>query len=145
MNYRHRFQVRAPLDLVNDFHSHAASMALITPPPLSIRLHHAPEVLGEGDEMDFSLGAGPLSIRWVARIERVSTTGFTDRQIKGPFAEWVHQHSFIALNNESTEVVDEITLHLRSHPWWWLVGMGMWAGLPFLFAFRASKTRRILQ
>jgi ligand-binding SRPBCC domain-containing protein len=145
LNYRHRFQVHAPLALVRDFHSKSASMPAITPPPLSVRLHRAPEVLDEGDEMDFSLQVGPISMRWVAYIERVSPNGFTDRQVKGPFAEWAHRHSFNALDNQATEVVDEITLRPRSHPWWWLVGMVMWAGLPFLFAFRASKTRRMLE
>ncbi|HVP21899.1 MAG TPA: hypothetical protein VMS73_08565 [Anaerolineaceae bacterium] len=145
MSYRHCFQVRAPLARVSDFHSKASSMPAITPPPLSVRIHHAPDVLGEGEGMDFSLGVGPISIRWVTRIERVSSTGFTDRQTQGPFAEWVHRHSFNALDNQTTEVVDEITLQPRSHPLWWLVGMGIWAGLPLLFAFRASKTRRMLQ
>jgi ligand-binding SRPBCC domain-containing protein len=70
---------------VRDFHSKAA----ITPPPLSVRLHHAPDVLGEGDEMDFNLGVGPISIRWVARIEGVSPNGFTDRQLRGPLVEWI--------------------------------------------------------
>ncbi len=145
MNYRHSFQVGAPLAVVRDFHRKAASMPAITPPPLSVRLHHAPDVLGEGDEMDFSLGICPISMRWVARIESISTNGFTDRQVRGPFAEWVHRHSFIALDSQKTAVVDEISLRLQSHPWWWLVGMGMWVGLPFLFAYRASKTRRMLQ
>jgi ligand-binding SRPBCC domain-containing protein len=145
MIYRHRFQVNAPLARVSEFHSQAASMPAITPPPLSVRLHHAPQILGEGDEMDFSLGVGPISIRWVARIEHVSSRGFSDRQVRGPFAEWVHRHSFNALDDQTTEVVDEITLRPRSHPFWWLVGMGMWAGLPILFAFRANKTRRMLQ
>jgi len=145
MNYRHRFEVHAPLTRVSDFHSQAASMPAITPPPLRVRLHHAPDVLGEGDEMDFSLEVGLISIHWVARIEHVSPAGFTDRQVRGPFSEWVHQHTFNALDDQMTEVVDEITLRPRSNPWWWLVGMGMWAGLPLLFAFRASRTRRILQ
>jgi len=145
MNYRHRFVVRAPLARVSDFHRQVASMPAITPPPLSVRLYHAPDILGEGDEMDFSLGVGPVRIRWLARIEGVSPNGFTDRQVRGPFAEWVHRHSFNALDNQTTEVVDEITLRLRTQPGWWLVGMGMWLGLPILFAFRASKTRRLLQ
>ena len=145
MKYHHRFQVSAPLARVSDFHSMASSMPAITPPPLSVRLHHAPDVLGEGDEMDFSVGVGPMSIRWVARIEHVSSNGFTDLLIHGPFAEWVHRHSFNALDDQTTEVVDDITLRLCSHPLWWLVGMGMWAGLPILFAYRARKTRRILQ
>lgn len=145
MNYKHRFQVRAPLERVSQFHSQAASMPAITPPPLSVRLHHVPDVLGEGDQMDFSLGVGPISIHWLAQIEDVSPNGFTDRQLIGPFAEWVHRHSYHALDSQTTEVVDDITLRLRAHPWWGLVGLGMWIGLPILFAFRASKTKRMLQ
>jgi len=145
MKYHHRFQVRAPLARVSAFHSQASSMPAITPPPLSVHLHHAPKVLEEGNEMDFSLGVGPISIRWVALIEQVSPNGFTDRQLHGPFAEWVHRHSFNALDEWTTEVDDEIKLSPRSHPWWWLVGMGMWVGLPILFAYRASKTRRMLE
>lgn len=145
MNYRHRFQVRASLDQVSKFHSQAASMPAITPPPLAVRLHHAPAELNEGDQMDFSLGVGPISVRWVAQIESVSPNGFTDRQVQGPFQEWVHRHNFVKVDAQTTEVVDEISLRLRSHPWWWLVGLGMWLGLPVLFAFRAYKTKRMLQ
>lgn len=145
MNYRHRFLVSASLSRVSDFHSQAASMPAITPPPLSVRLHHAPDLLREGDEMDFSLGVGPIAIRWVAHIEDLSPNGFTDRLVRGPFKMWVHRHSYNALDGQTTEVVDEITLRLRPQLGWWLVGMGMWIGLPILFAFRAWKTRRLLQ
>lgn len=110
MNYRHRFQVSAPPACVSDFHRKVANMAAITPPPLSVRMCHAPDILREGDEMDFSPGVGPISIRWVARIEGVSPNGFTNRQMRGPFAEWFHRHSFIALDSQNTAVVDEISL-----------------------------------
>jgi hypothetical protein len=36
------------------------------------------------------------------------------------------------------------SLRLRSHAIWGLVGLGMWLGLPGLFAFRAWKTKRML-
>jgi hypothetical protein len=35
-------------------------MAAITPPPMVVRMHRAPEHMGSGDEMDFTLWAGPL-------------------------------------------------------------------------------------
>lgn len=145
MFFRHRFQVRAPLEKVATFHSQAASMAAITPPPLSVRLRQAPSVLSEGDNMDFSLALGPFSVRWLARIENVTSTGFTDRQLHGPFAEWVHQHKFSAVDDHTTDVIDDITLRLSANPFWALIGLGMRLGLPFLFAFRAWKTRRLLE
>ena len=145
MIYRHRFEVNAPASRVAEFHSRSTSMPAITPPPIIVRVHQAPPVLSEGDEMDFTLWLGPLPIRWQARIEQVSASGFTDRQLRGPFKEWVHRHSFVKVDEQTTEVVDEVTLQLRSHPLWWLAGMGMRLSLPVLFAYRAWKTGRILK
>ena len=144
MIYRHRFQVHAPLAQVAEFHSRAASMAAITPPPIIIQMRRAPAELAEGDEMDFVMWLGPFPMHWLARIEAVSPEGFTDRQLRGPFAEWAHRHTFVAVDEGTTDVVDEITLQLQAHPLWWLVGMGMRLGLPILFAYRKWKTRRNL-
>lgn len=143
--YRHRFRVRATLEQVASFHSRADSMPAITPPPIVVRLHHTPPVLAEGDEMNFTLWLGPLPVNWLARIEDVSPTGFSDRQIQGPFAEWVHRHAYAAVDENTTEVIDEITLSLSRRPFWFIVGLGMWLGLPVLFAYRGWKTRKALQ
>lgn len=94
--------------------------------------------------MDFTLWLGPVPIRWLARIEDVSPTGFTDRQIRGPFQEWVHRHTFVSLDETATLVVDEIQLALHPHLWRALVGLGMWLSLPLLFAYRSWKTRRLI-
>lgn len=145
MIYRHHFQVRAPLSQVASFHSRANSMAAITPPPIIIQMNHTPTTLAEGDEMDFTMWIGPFPLRWLARIEAVTDRGFTDRQLRGPFAEWVHCHTFAAADEQTTNIIDEITLHLQSNPLWRLVGLGMRLGLPVLFAYRAWKTRYILQ
>ncbi|MBN1372781.1 MAG: hypothetical protein JW987_12645 [Anaerolineaceae bacterium] len=144
MFFRHRFQVHAPLSKVAEFHSQSAGMAAITPPPLIVQLHHAPPTLQEGDTMDFSLKLGALGIRWLAQIEGVTSAGFTDRQLRGPFAEWVHQHKFSAVDENTTDVIDEINLRLSRDPIMFFLGLGMRLGLPFLFAFRAWKTRRLL-
>jgi hypothetical protein len=145
MKYEHRFQVKAPIEAVADFHSQAASLAAITPPPFGITVRHAPARLGEGDTIDFKMGAGPAGIRWVARIEDVSPDGFTDRQLRGPFARWRHRHNFVALDASTTEVIDVVEAELRVHVWWGPVGASMWAGLPALFAYRARQTQRLLE
>jgi len=85
MKFQHRFRVDAPLSEVLEFHSLSSSMGAITPPPIVARIHRAPAVLGEGDEMEFTLWVGPLPVRWLAHIEQVSGEGFTDRQLRGPF------------------------------------------------------------
>jgi ligand-binding SRPBCC domain-containing protein len=145
MKYRHQFRVPASVERVAEFHANSASMAAITPPPIIVKVHHAPPILADGDEMDFTMWLGPLPVHWLARIEAVSAAGFTDRQLRGPFTEWAHQHLFRAVDENTTDVMDEITFRLRLHPLWGPVGLGMWLGLPVLFAFRAWKTKRMLE
>ncbi len=103
MKYAHRFRVEAPSADVVEFHQRSASMAAITPPPIIVRIYEAPAVLGEGDEMAFTLWLGPLPMRWQsARIEQTGPSGFADRLIKGPFASWVHQHVFVETGSDAT-------------------------------------------
>ncbi len=145
MKFEHRFRVKASLDQVAQFHSRSASMPAITPPPMIVRVHAAPEQLKSDDEMDFTLWAGPLPIRWVARIENAGRNGFTDRQVRGPFASWVHRHNFRKVTPELTEVYDHVEATVKRHAFWGPVGWLMWLGMPVLFRFRASRTRRLLE
>jgi len=145
MRYSHHFTVAAPLDEVAQFHRYSASMAEITPPPILVRMHAAPDVLQDGDEMSFTLWTGPIPIRWIARIEQVEPTGFIDRQLAGPFARWVHRHIFVPNGDDSTTVIDVVGAELHRDPFWRTVGLSMWAGLPMLFAYRGWKTKRTLE
>ena len=145
MNYQHRFRVNAPVQDVADFHGRSAAVAAITPPPILVQVHKAPEHLAEGDEMDFTLWLGPLPIHWVACFEDVTATSFVDRQIRGPMRSWRHQHRFVAIDELTTDVVDEVDLEIRPHPIWGPVGLGMSLNLPVLFAYRAWRTRRLLE
>ncbi len=156
MNYQHRFVVNAPLTTVTEFHRQSASMGAITPPPIIVRIHDAPSLLNDGDEMAFTLWLGPLPISWRARIEVLPGGGFIDRQISGPFAKWEHRHMFEPIHKaqvtskeqiqeESTVVIDEVNAELSNNWFWKLVGGGMWLTLPLLFAFRGWKSRRLLE
>lgn len=144
MKFTHIFRVNVPQAAVAEFHSRSASMGAITPPPIIVRVHAAPERLSSGDTMDFTLWAGPVPVRWVARIEDVSPEGFVDRQVHGPFASWAHRHRFVRVDEQTTDVVDEVEAELKRHPFWGPVGALMWLGMPVLFAFRGWKTKRML-
>jgi ligand-binding SRPBCC domain-containing protein len=144
MRYQHRFSVDAPLAAVATFHSQSASMGAITPPPIIVRVHAAPAILHEGDQMDFTMWLGPLPVRWMAQIEQVTPVSFVDRQISGPFASWEHLHTFQPVDEHTTLVIDQVTATFHKQWFWKVVGMSMWVGLPILFAYRAWKTRALL-
>ncbi|HZK65936.1 MAG TPA: hypothetical protein VFD42_00130 [Chloroflexota bacterium] len=145
MRFTHRFTVRASLDVVGQFHRRSASMALITPPPVAIRIRSAPPVLAEGSTMEFALAVGPLTVPWSARIDLLSPEAFVDRQVKGPFRRWVHRHSFRELSPGLTEVEDWVEAAIPLHPLWTPVTLGMWLSLPLLFAYRGWKMRQLLE
>ena len=130
---------------VLEFHGRASSLGAITPPVIPVRLNHAPDRLGPGDEMDFTMWMGPLPVRWVARVESVSSDGFVDHQVEGPFEFWSHRHTFDPLDEGTTEVIDTVEAKLKRHPVWGPVGLAMWLGLPFLFAYRGWKTKRLIE
>jgi ligand-binding SRPBCC domain-containing protein len=144
MVYKHLFRVKAPLASVARFHADSSSMGSITPPPVIVRVHSAPALLGENDRMDFTLWLLLLPLHWVARIQDVSPRGFTDVQLSGPFESWQHHHEFCPQNEYWTEVHDTVQATLSRNPVKWLIGLCMWISLPVLFAFRGWKTRRIL-
>ena len=142
--FTHEFTVAAPRARVAQFHREARSLPAITPPPMLVRIQKCPAVLSSGDEMRFTLWLGPFPIRWHAVIEAVSDAGFADRQISGPFAHWVHRHTFIESGEGLTTVRDEIEYAYRRHLLWGPVGRLFVLGLPVLFAYRAWRTRRLL-
>lgn len=145
MKFQHRFRVKAPLSKVATFHYQPASLGAITPRLIRVQWHHTPLDMSKGGKMDFTLWAGPLPINWVLKIEETSEGGFTDRQLNGPFASWVHRHSFLRVDGQTTQIIDQISFKLKPHPFWGLVGLGFTLGLPGLFAYRAWKTRRLLK
>ncbi|GAB4397237.1 MAG: SRPBCC family protein [Anaerolineales bacterium] len=138
--YRHEFTVNAPLAAVADFHHDTRALRLLTPPPIWVQFHDV-QPLAENSLADFTLWMGPLPIRWVARHTEVARErGFTDTQVRGPFREWIHTHSFHPQPDGTTLVRDEI----RAEPGG-LISWGMWLTLPLLFAYRAFQTRRAVR
>jgi ligand-binding SRPBCC domain-containing protein len=145
MRYEKRHQVRASQQAVADFHSGPGGFKALNPFFIPIMVHEAPDPLVSGSEMAFTLWLGPIPVRWRARIEDSDMTGFTDVQLRGPFKAWQHRHSFIRIDDNTTEIHDAITAEMPDNLLKWPVAAMMWLGLPVLFQYRAWKTRKVLE
>ena len=140
MRYQHRFTVKAPLSVVAQFHKDTRALRDLTPPPMTVKFNNV-EPLADGSVADFTLQFGPVSVRWLAiHSEVTEQNGFVDTQQEGPFQSWRHHHKFRAINEQTTEVIDEIEAEYGN-----VISRFMWLNLPLLFAYRAQQTKKMLE
>jgi ligand-binding SRPBCC domain-containing protein len=141
-HFRHAFKVEAGLEAVAQFHQDTRALKKLTPPPVFAQLHQV-QPLAEGSLAEFTMWMGPFPVRWLARHENVDPQkGFTDVQERGPFKSWRHIHTFRSLDENRSEVQDEIFAEPGLGFYNGLVSRLMWLNLPILFAYRGWATRR---
>ncbi len=89
-------EIPASAESVFAFFSDPANLARITPPGLNFRIHGAPpRPLAEGSRIEYRIRWSVATLRWVTRITRWSPPdGFVDVQERGPYAVWIHTHTF---------------------------------------------------
>lgn len=87
-----------PADLARTFafFADATNLEALTPPFLEFAiLTPRPITMGLGTRIEYRLRLNGLPLRWVSRIDDWEPgRGFTDVQIHGPYARWVHRHAF---------------------------------------------------
>jgi uncharacterized protein len=102
-------RLHAPLDEAFGFFCRAENLGLITPSFMRFELlGEPPGQMGEGTEINYRIGLGPVPMRWKTNIRRWQPPGlFVDNQEKGPYALWWHEHHLQA-DGESTVMLDRV-------------------------------------
>ncbi len=109
--YRSEYPVSAE-DLYA-WHLRPGAFERISAPWQSVRVVQGSGRIAEGVRTELELKQGPLSRKWLVEYsEVVPGKSFTDRQVEGPFAEWVHTHRCEPLDGESSALVDQIAYAL---------------------------------
>ena len=101
--------VERPVREVFGFFSRAENLERITPPWLSFRLlTPGPIEMRMGATIEYPLRLHGLPLRWVSLIEQWEEGhGFVDRQLRGPYRLWRHQHEFTEVDG-ATRVEDRV-------------------------------------
>ena len=95
-----------------------ASLTLLAPPWFQLRLI-SPRALDvqEGVEWDYDIALHGVSVRFRARaLEWKPSVAFTDEQVAGPFARWVHRRTFRS-ERGGTRIGDRVEYALPHEPW----------------------------
>lgn len=111
---RYRLEARqwipAPLPKVFDFFSDAANLDAITPPWLGFRIvTPTPILMNAGTVIDYRISLHGIRLSWRTVIEAFEPPHrFIDRQVRGPYQLWVHEHRFRE-DRGGTTIEDSVT------------------------------------
>ncbi|MFO0863777.1 MAG: SRPBCC family protein [Gemmataceae bacterium] len=135
-----------PIGQVFDFFSDARNLDAITPPWLHFRiLTSLPIEMKPGALIDYQLRVRGLPIRWRTEITHWDPPHrFVDRQLKGPYRQWIHEHSFEEVDG-GTLIRDKVDYAV---PGWFLEPIihALFVGpdVRKIFSYRQEKIRELL-
>lgn len=135
----------APLDEVFPFFAEAENLERITPPELAFDIvTPLPVKMATGTVLDYRLRLAGIPFRWRSHIAVWDPPfRFVDEQWVGPYAEWVHLHTFESAP-EGTWVRDRVRYRLPLHPSSLLVAALVRRQLHRIFTYRARAVRELL-
>lgn len=109
--------VGADIERTFAFFSNAANLETITPPYLHFRiLTPLPIEIREGALIEYRIRLFGAPVHWLTRIEEWQPgRSFTDVQVRGPYALWVHRHRFTAREG-GTLVEDHVEYRVPGTP-----------------------------
>ena len=92
------------------WHTRTGAFERFNPPWRPVRVIQPPESLRDGSPVHIKIPVlGPLGISWrLIHREYRENEQFCDEQVRGPFRSWKHYHRFIANNERSCCMRDEI-------------------------------------
>jgi len=135
-----------PVSRVFEFFSDAANLDAITPPWVHFQIiTPRPIAMKPGALIDYKLRIRGLPIYWQTEITHWEPPyRFVDRQIKGPYRQWIHEHTFEEKDGGTT-IRDKIDYAV---PGWIfepiLHALFVGPDVRKIFAYRHDKIRELL-
>ena len=108
-----RMELPLPVGAVFEFFASAENLQAITPPELGFRIVTPPPVrIEHGALIDYRLGLFGIPFGWRTEITEWNPPHhFVDVQLRGPYAQWIHRHTFTQVGDK-TLIEDEVRYRL---------------------------------
>ena len=107
-----------PRERVFPFFADAGNLARITPAEMGFEiLSPRPVAMQAGVLIDYRIRVWGAPLRWRTIISRWEPPWeFTDEQLRGPYAQWIHRHRFTDTPDGGTLMEDEVRFKLPFGP-----------------------------
>jgi len=88
--------INKTLSEVFEFFSNAENLNKITPPDMQFKiLTPLPIIIKKGTLIDYKIKVNGIPFNWQTEItEWEPNKRFIDKQLKGPYRVWIHEHTF---------------------------------------------------
>ena len=135
-----------PRHRVFDFFADAGNLERITPPELNFHIvTKQPIEIGQGTLIDYKLRLRGLPMKWRTEISVWDPPNeFVDRQLSGPYRQWIHRHAFTELGPEETLIEDEVRYRLPLEPIGDVAHFIVRRELAYIFDYRQKAVAEIL-
>ena len=135
-----------PREQVFEFFSDAGNLERITPPELSFHIVTLqPLELRQGTLIDYKLRLRGLPLTWRTEISVWDPPNeFVDRQLSGPYSQWIHRHTFTEIGPGKTLIEDEVRYRLPLEPLGDLAHFVVRRELEYIFDFRQKMVAELL-
>jgi|SRR6186997_6856 len=145
MEFVREMTVPLPRSQVFAFFAEAGNLERITPPELKFRiLTPTPIAMRPGALIDYALSLFGVRFSWRSEITVWEPeTRFVDIQVRGPYAEWVHTHTFEDVPG-GTRIRDHVRYRLPLAPLGNIALPVVRVQLRRIFDYREAVTRRLM-
>jgi len=135
-----------PREEVFAFFADALNLERITPPELRFHIvTPQPIEIAQGSLIDYELRMRGIPVRWRTEIAVWNPPfEFVDQQLKGPYSQWIHRHTFTEIEPTKTLIEDEVRYRLPLGPFRDLGHFFVKRELKYIFNYRQNAVAEIL-
>ena len=136
-----------PIGRVFDFFADAGNLERITPPELKFHIiTPQPIDIKQGTLIDYELKMRGIPVKWRTEISVWEPPfRFVDQQLRGPYKQWIHTHTFTELRPSRTLIEDQVRYRLPLEPLGDVAHFFVKRELDYIFDYRQKAVAEMLR
>lgn len=144
--FKYSFIVYSNIDKVWEFYTDIEHLKIITTPDMNLKIiETTKQTIVEGQEAVIEGKIIFLQRKWKSKITHIRPYQYIDEMLKGPLKKWKHIHIFKKINENETNIVDEIEFEMPFGIFGKLFEGFVFSKLTKIFECREMSTKKSLE